>query len=115
MQYWTFELFNGRDGRYIGCSADAGRHDNMTRTDNALRPVFQLEPGIPNACVLVPAGAFERGAGPEVDLHGLYVEFQPVCDLVLGDVVGPAGRERQVRQVVAGRLVVQLRSEERRV
>ena len=110
MQHRSAKAREGRDVRQIRRAADAGGHDDVARPHAAQAAVGKSYTRIPTARFPVIARAFERGAGPEIDFHRLDIGFQPVGELVLGKVKRPAGGERDVRQVVAVHLVVQLQA-----
>jgi hypothetical protein len=61
----------------------------------------------PASLRIVIAAADEFRAGPEVQLHGVDIGFEPVGELVLRDVGRPVRRERHVGQVIDLDLVVQ--------
>jgi hypothetical protein len=80
----------------------------MLRTQQANAAVGAPDSRHPGLRRLVVFGALKRGPGPEIDLHALDIGFEPVGDLVLGDVIRPVRRERHVAEVIDRRLVVQL-------
>ena len=108
MQHLAGEILDRCDGGNVGRAADAGRHHDMFRAQHANAAVAAPDPRHPALRRLIVFGALEHGAGPEVDLHALDIGFEPVGDLVLGDVVRPVRRERHVAQVIDRRLVMQL-------
>src|SRR3984893_11696208 len=79
----------------------------MLRTKRANAAVAAANPRHPCPRRFIVFGALKTGSGPEVDLHALDIGFEPIRDLVLGDVVRPGRREGHVAEVVDGSLVVQ--------
>src|SRR3954451_20239919 len=108
MQHRVRKILDGRNVRNVGRATHAGRHNvmlGMKRADGAISAPKLRAPRLRR---LIVNGAVEQGAGPEVDLHGLHISFQPAGDLVLGNVVRPGRRKRHVPEMVHGSLVVKL-------
>ena len=104
------KAIQGRDLGNVRSPAHAGRHDDVPGMQRAMDAVghIHVEFGRPALLGGVPRRALEARAGPEVDLHGLDIGFEPVRDLVLGDVFGPSLGEGQVGKVIGVLLVVKL-------
>ena len=79
----------------------------MARAHDPDAAVGTADLDLPGSRFLV-AGSFEEfRAGPDIELHGVGIELEPVGDLVFGDVDGIVRRERHVRHVIDVHLVVQ--------
>ncbi len=108
MQDRAAEIFGAFEFRNVRQAADAHRHHDVARMHGAGAAVGELDLRVPAALRVVVAAAEDGGAGPDVELHRLGVELEPVGELVLRDVDRPVVRERHVRKVVHADFVVQL-------
>src|SRR3954464_6154164 len=79
----------------------------MTRMHFAPGAFRLTEHHRPTSFGFVVSAAFKLRAGPEVEFHGLDVGFEPVGELVFGNVDRPVRRERHIGQVVDLHLIVQ--------
>ena len=107
MHHRAAEGFEDRQLGHVGNAAHAGRHHHMARPQGAAAAIGQAQGHgpTPGGIVVQPTDKF--GAGPKIQFEALDIGLEPIGQLVFRDVGGPAGRKRQVGQVVDLHLVVQ--------
>ena len=107
MQHRAFELIEGRDLRHVRNAADTGGHDHVAWTHHACLAIRQAQCHLPapRRRVITPPLKIRRG--PEVQLQCFDIGLEPVGQLVLWDVGGPACREGHIGHVIDLHLIVQ--------
>src|SRR5690606_14516196 len=94
------EVVKSGDVGHSRDSGDPSRHHHVAWMHDAPRAVSTLEWYVPPLLYLVVLAAAELGPSPDVDLHRLGVELEPVPQLVLWHVHRPGVGEGEIRQVV---------------
>ena len=107
MKHCPGKIRQARNLRHIRDAGNPGRHHHMARMHRPRGAVGSPQRHLPATFGRVIDTALEFGAGPEVELHGVDIGFEPVGELVFRDIDRPVRRERHIGQVIDLHLIMQ--------